>query len=132
MKNTLIRLLLVTLAAAVVIGCRPTQPVYNVSNASVVASTGQNVTQNQVKQAITRAGAGLGWVMRDQAPGHIVGTLNLRQHMAMVDIKYDAKSYSITYRDSQQLNYADGQIHQNYNGWVQNLQQAINTQLNLL
>jgi hypothetical protein len=47
----------------------------------------------------------------------------------VVDIEHDAKSYSIKYRDSQNLNFADGQIHKNYNGWIQNLDKAIRAQL---
>jgi hypothetical protein len=50
----------------------------------------------------------------------------------VVDIPYSAKSYSITYKSSSNLNYDGTTIHSNYNGWVQNLHKAINTQLNTL
>ena len=52
----------------------------------------------------------------------------------MVDIKYDHKSYSIDYKDSTNLNHdaAKGQIHRNYNGWIQNLDKAIQAQLSAI
>lgn len=60
---------------------------------------------------------------------NMVGTLNLRSHMAQVDIRYTTTSYSITYRDSKDLNYDGSNIHRNYNNWIRNLDQAIKQQL---
>ena len=45
---------------------------------------------------------------------------------------YSVKSYSIRYKDSTELGYDGGSIHQNYNGWVQNLDKGIRAQLNTL
>jgi hypothetical protein len=115
-----------------IVGCRAVAPVYNVEKAPVVSDAGTNVGADQVKKAIIRGGAGLGWMMKPVAAGHIVGTLNLRKHMAKVDIHYDAKSYSIKYKDSVELKYDGTNIHPNYNGWVQNLQRNIDIQLNML
>ena len=63
--------------------------------------------------------------MKEAEPGHIVGTLHLRKHMAIVDIPYSTNSYSILYKDSAQLDYNGDTIHQNYNGWITNLNNAI-------
>jgi len=82
-----------------------------------------------VKNAILRAGAGLSWAMRENKPGYITGTLTLREHFAVVDIKYDTQKYSILYKDSKNLKYDGTNIHNNYNGWVQRLNQAIQAQL---
>ena len=84
---------------------------------------------DDMQKAIVRAGAGLGWQMKVAEPGLIVGTLRLRSHMAVVDIKYDTKAYSITYKDSSNLDYDGANIHKNYNGWVQNLDNAIRVQI---
>jgi len=108
-------------------GCR-TAPLVNVTDQSVVASQ-SNYTEDDVKKAIVRAGAGLGWNMNADKPGHILGTLHLRSHMAQVDINYDKEKYSITYKDSENLNYDGEIIHKNYNGWIQNLDRAIKIQL---
>lgn len=109
-------------------GCR-SAPVYNVDDATVVTSTGHEISMDQTRKAIVKAGTGLGWVMADVDPGHSVGTLVLRDHVAKVDINYTPKSYSITYKDSTNLKYDGTNIHSNYNGWIHNLQNAINAQL---
>ena len=83
-----------------------------------------------MKKAIIAAGAGLGWAMNSTEPGHIVGTLNVRSHGAVVDIPYTTESYSILYKDSTNLKYSSsGTIHSNYNGWIQNLNRAIKANL---
>lgn len=106
------------------------QPIYNVEQSPIVAQ--KSLSMNDVRTAIIRAGSGLGWQMQPEGPGRIKGTLNVRQHMAVIDITHDTKSYSIKYRDSQGLNAKDGTIHKNYNGWVQNLDKRIRNELNLL
>jgi hypothetical protein len=49
--------------------------------------------------------------------------------VAVVDIKYNTKTYSIIYKSSQNLDYDGKNIHSNYNGWIQRLNQAIQSQL---
>lgn len=114
--------------AAAVAGCS-TQPIYNVDQTA--ATSGRPLTQEQVRSAIIRAGAALGWQMKDEGPGMLVGTLHLRAHTAVVSIPYTANSYSIKYRSSVNLEESGGKIHKNYNGWIQNLQKGIATQLTL-
>jgi len=109
------------------VGCG-TAPVRNVDSAMI---PGEN-SINTVEKAISRAGAGLGWVMTKKSDGNITGKLALRSHLAVIDITYDKSSYSIKYVDSTNLNYTGGEIHTNYNGWIENLQKAINIQLSIL
>jgi len=123
--------LAVVVLAAAVAGCR-TAPILNVENQAVAVPAGKTVTDEQVRSAIIRAGAGLGWQMKDEGPNKLVGTLVLRTHTAVVDIPYSTTNYSIKYRSSINLEESGGQIHSNYNGWIQNLQKGINTQLSLL
>ena len=52
--------------------------------------------------------------------------------MAKVDINYNTKTYSITYKDSSDLDYDGTKIHKNYNGWIQNLDNAIKVQLSAI
>ncbi|MBE0495278.1 MAG: hypothetical protein IBX45_02585 [Campylobacterales bacterium] len=114
-------------------GCRTTA-LYNVEKAPVVASSNKKLTAQDTEKAIMRAGGRLGWVMKKVENGHIEGTLNIRKHMAAVSIRYTANEYSINYLNSSSLNYdpATSTIHQNYNGWVQNLDNAIRVQLSML
>ena len=132
MKKTTIRkiafsaMIVLTMA---LIGCR-TAPVYNVTDAPVNVS--EKATAEDVKKAILSAGAGLGWQMKEVEPGHIVGSLFLRKHSAVVDIPYSKDSYSINYKDSSELDYDGSNIHSNYNGWIQNLDRAIQARLSIL
>lgn len=107
--------------------------ILNITNAPVKTLSGNELTLEQATKAIVLAGMGLKWEMEVTTPGHIVGTLSLRNHQAVVDVIYDTKTYSITYKNSQNLLRLDEYgkpygIHPNYNGWIENLNQAIRTQ----
>jgi hypothetical protein len=90
----------------------------------------------QVTKAIKAALVGRTWAVTSEEPGHIVSTLNLREHMAKIDIVYDVQTIKITYLDSGELLYAQkkGQrmIHHNYLAWIQNLVTDMNRNLMLL
>ena len=110
--------------------CR-TAPIHNVHDAAI--ATGKtNASLEDIQKAIVRAGASLGWNMSSVRPGLMTGTLHLRKHVAVVEVRYDTKNYSILYKDSQNLGYNGSTIHSNYNGWIQNLNRAIQTQLTTL
>lgn len=126
------------LAAAIVLtaasltadaACMRCDPIYNVADAPVTSATGKALTNDQVKQAIIRAGAALGWVMKEAGHGKLTGHLAVRKHTAEIEIPYSPKAYSINYKGSTNLDEADGKIHKNYNGWIQNLSKGINAQL---
>jgi hypothetical protein len=112
-------------------GCARTQPVFDVIQAPVAANKA-NPSADDVRQAIVRAGSGLGWQMSPDRPGHVTGRLLMRSHVAVVDIDYAPKTYSIKYRESTNLNFEAGTIHRNYNVWIQDLDRAIKAQLQLL
>ena len=128
MKQKPVLVILVGIFVLAAAACARTAPIYSVSGAPVVVSS-VNHNSTDVKNAILRAGSSLSWQMREIEPGHIVGTLNIRRHTAEVDIYYDAETYSISYRNSSNLDYDGANIHSNYNGWVQNLDNAIKNQL---
>jgi hypothetical protein len=122
--------LLAIVSIVFVVGCR-TSPIFNVQNAAIPSSSDAKLKTDDVKKAIIRAGNSLGWTMEAAKPGAIVGTLRVRDHVAVVDIPYDENSYSILYKDSQNLKHTGTSIHSNYNSWVQNLDKAIKLQLNM-
>lgn len=90
----------------------------------------------QVSKAVRGALAGRGWTVTSEEPGHIVSTLNVREHMAKIDIVYDVQTIKISYLDSGELMYAqkEGQrvIHRNYLSWIQNLVNDMNRNLVLV
>jgi len=119
-------IMLSVLIAAV--GCRAV-PIYNVTDRAIVASGGKPKTLEETKAAIVDAGRARGWSMSDKGPGHLEGTLRVRSHVAVVDIRYTTTNFSITYKDSQVLHYDGTKIHPNYNSWIQNLQGEIEKRL---
>jgi hypothetical protein len=116
-------------AAAALTACSTLAPIQNVENVSVSSASNRPLSPADVRGAIVRAGAGLGWIMKDAGPGAIHGTLILRTHTAEVQIPYSATSYGIVYKSSVNLQESGGKIHRNYNGWIQNLNRGINAQL---
>ena len=84
-----------------------------------------------VQKAIIGAGVGLGWQMAIAKPGEIIGRINIRSHQAVVTIPYTTKSFSILYKDSNNLKYnAEKQtIHSQYTNWIQKLDGAIRSHL---
>lgn len=127
MRNS-VKLGALVIAVAALGGCT-TAPIMQVNDSAVATATGKRLSNDQVRSAIVRAGAALGWQMQDEGPNKLVGTLNLRNHTAVVEIPYSSTSYSIKYRSSVNLHEKDGNIHKNYNGWIQNLTRGISAQL---
>ena len=131
--TTHLRTALAAAAAALVLAaCQTLVPVYTVNDAAISTSSGKHLNAGQVRSAIITAGTSLGWHVVDAGPGRLEGTLHLRTHTAVVDIPYSGAKYSILYRSSEDLQAADGKIHKNYNGWVQNLDRQIRTEISRL
>jgi len=132
MKHSIRNILSVAIFIVFVVGCVGAVPIQNIENVPIVTASGNDASLKQVEEVIKRVGIKRGWIMKMQGKGHIVGTLFLRKHMAEVDIIYDTKSYSINYKDSKELNYAEGAIHPSFNKWVAYLDRDIKVELSLL
>lgn len=113
-------------------GCARTAPILELSDIPATTASGKALSASQVRNAIVTAGTSLGWRIADAGPGRLEGTLVLRAHTAVVDIPYSSAGYSIRYKRSENLNESGGQIHSNYNGWVQNLDRTIRTEISRL
>lgn len=84
-------------------------------------------------KTILEAGGSLGWNMKFQEDGLILARIVIRSHSATIRVNYTNDSYQITYITSTNLNYTDEYtIHKNYNGWIENLSNAISARLNSL
>ncbi|MDR3177710.1 MAG: hypothetical protein LBT96_01875 [Campylobacteraceae bacterium] len=106
------------------------QPIHNVENASIANS--KDISQAQIEQVILEAGAELGWKISKIKDGLIVAILTPPSYMVVIDIKYDASTYSITYRDGANLQYDGDNIDKNYNKWIKSLDEAIQKKLLLV
>lgn len=89
--------------------------------------TGRGTGASRADQ-IRRAGAAQGWVIETRAPGLLRGTLGRRSRLAVVDIPYDARRFTIRYAGSANLRYDGTSIDSDYNTYVQRLHRAIATQ----
>ncbi len=127
MKRFATHFALVVLAAVATVSCR-TSPVFNVVNAPF---TQPAPSLEEADAAIKRAGAALGWQSKTTEPGKILATLPIRSHVAIVDVTFNQKEFSIMYRDSTNLKYDGTEIHSNYNGWIENLRNGIIAQSSL-
>ena len=131
MNRTTLSLVLACLTLVVFTSCRTGGQIYNVIDNPITTACGKEPSLDQVTKAIIDAGAQKNWAMGVVKPGHIVGTLNIRTHQAVVDIPYTTKSYSINYKNSLNLNYdAEKQtIHNQYAEWIKYLDNAIRARL---
>lgn len=98
--------------------CRAS-PVYDVIQ--VPFDTPRPVSMTELGRAIRAAAADRGWTTKTISSGRIEARISARNHLAVVDISYDRRSFSITYKDSRNLNYDGANIHAKYNSWVRNL-----------
>jgi len=121
MKKLLKLSIFVLLSSLLFVGCG-VAPIYNVK--TKIDSPKSSAT---TYRAIKQAGTSLGWKITKIRPGVAQGKLYLRTHLAVVRIRYSAYSYSISYVKSKNLKYDPVKkvIHTNYNGWIQNLDRAI-------
>jgi hypothetical protein len=135
MKSKIFAYLLLALAfAAGPASARYPLPIVNHPDVAVVTSSGTAPSGERVKQAILAGAAAKGWTIAQQADGKIQATLVVRnKHTVVVLISYTPQKYSLTYKDSINMNYGERNgepvIHPFYNTWVQDLKDAIRTDL---
>ena len=112
------------MVAALLTGCARTAPIHNVNQTLT-----QRYSDNQMKLAIIEAGIGRKWVMTPVSPGVINGRLAQRDFVATIRITYTSQNYRIDYVSSENLKAGQGEIHNNYNRWIANLDQDIQLRL---
>jgi len=105
-------------------------PLYNANRVPIPVKM-QEAPLSEIATIIKKAGIRRGWAMQDDGVGKIVGTLNKRNHKAVVDILYSKTNYSIVYDNSVNLRHSGDKIHRKYNSWVKNLESDITKDLNI-
>ena len=128
MKRTALILVLALLVlASGSVGCKRTAPIQSYGNASVSAYG--NLSAGQVRDAIVRGASNIGWSIESDNPGLLTAKWTAREHIVTVDIPYSSSSYTIRYKSSVNMLAEGGEIHRNYNRWVERLQRNINAEL---
>ena len=123
----ILRLAVVALAfAALNAWARGSVPVIDHEAVVAVRANGQPASAEQIRAAMQAAGAQRGWHITPAGNGKALAALNVRgKHTISADIGFAHGKYSVTYRDSSNMNYAPGEgrgsIHPKYNAWVQTL-----------
>lgn len=111
------------LAFALFLSACSSKPVYTAKESF---SPELGFTDSQMSRAIVTALNDRQWVVQSVKPGMIKAAITVRgKHHAEVDIPFSPTSFEIAYRDSWGLNFKDGDIHGNYNRWVNRLRDNI-------
>jgi hypothetical protein len=144
MKYLATSLFIMLFISSVPAQARP-EPIVNFENQQIKRFDNKKLTMEEVQMAIRNSAEKMGWRVEPNGPGKIIATLVVRnKHTAVVDITYSPESYSITYKSSINLDYADSPqgapmieeggtvgvrkgpvIHPNYNKWVQQFNDEI-------
>lgn len=118
MRSLAVRIALLLIPAAALGACR-TAPIRDRLDQPLFVNGPPSLERSA--EAIWRAGRKLGWQVEPVAPGVERGTLRLRSHVAVVRIEHDETRFSVRYEASENLLASDGEIHDRYNAWVDNL-----------
>ena len=99
-----------------------------------VGPSGKTPSTDDLRGAITAAGALRGWQLIEEAPGRLTLRNVIRgKHTVVVAVVYDAQGFQIDYVSSENLNFRQrrGQayIHPKYHQWVANLAQDISAKV---
>lgn len=101
-------------------------PIVDIENAPVPAGLSmEQIQQRLITGVLSRKGR----TIEAAAAGRIGVRFSVRSHLAFVDITFDEATYSITYKDSHNLDYKKSKgrekIHRNYNKWVHTLNREL-------
>ncbi|NRA10039.1 MAG: hypothetical protein HRU02_17925 [Myxococcales bacterium] len=118
---TRVTLVATCLTVALVVACR-TAPILNPDGP---LGPPASASLDDIAQAVVKAGTRLGWVIELEGPGEARGTLQLRNHEAVVKILFSKQNLQIDYVSSKKLYHSGNEIHRKYNNWVKKLRARI-------
>lgn len=110
--------------------CQRNPPLFDSPPNAIAAIGNHKLSLDEVRAAIMRGAASRKWTIQSQSPGIVtVEAVSRYKHEygLTVDVHYTETSFTITYRDSYNLDYnaKNGTIHPTYGYWVRNLEAAI-------
>lgn len=119
--RTLSRLVFILLLAGLA-ACSRVQPILTVHQQLPATTT---LNDEQLRTPLIRALTRVKWTIEEEEANRILARIDFRQHSASITIDYAGGRYDIRYRDSHDLDYADGKIHKRYNALVKKLNSVI-------
>lgn len=94
---------------------------------------GCKLSLSQVQSGIRRAMRRKQWIGKNLGPGHMEGKLLVRKHKLYVNIKFNTRSYHVTYKKSMNLSEQktdEGiRVHAHVNKWMRQLSNYISVYL---
>jgi hypothetical protein len=99
MRHFLGRFVCVAMALSLV-GCGQMVPIDSVNRSGTVDPT---LTMDQVREAIEDGAQNAGWVTKEQGPGQLIASYQIRRHNVVVMINYSEDTYSIDYKSSREM-----------------------------
>lgn len=132
---------------------RSPEGIVNYENIYIKTSSGRKLSDAEFKDAVVRAGKAYDWRFDSAPDGRLIGSLTVNEkHTISVSIGRTSENFSITYKDSINMNYGSQPksvdnpwmesakasarktpldpnaklIHPSYNVWVKTLFRAIN------
>ena len=129
---------IVVVILGLLVGCTREQPVYDVRDRAVPTNLAF-LGLVEIEKRIINAAAATQWQAKPIKPGLVRATNRRRNHVAVVKIEFNTRTYSIKYESSKNLLYGEGYvhssgsipavIHRNYNKRVRQLEFEIVRQL---
>lgn len=122
------RLVMIVLVGLLIGSCAyREQPVYNVDKP--LPPSAQNLSSAEVEKRIIEGGAIYKWEFRRVGDGHLVAVHTQPKYSATVDVYFDRQGYKIIKQSTVGFRDTGTTIHNHYNGWIQNLEKAIDARL---
>jgi len=146
--KTILRLVAISVSILFVTGCVSLLPPLHIINDRTIF---QELSEQQVKEAVYKGIVAAGWTIENAAPGKILATYTRKRHTVAVNIRYTEKNYSINYAYSINMKVhcteedkaktiiltkwpeetcggaRPARIHRAYNKWVERLHSKIKT-----
>ncbi len=131
-RQFIIALFLVVLATPA-LGRSPV-PVVDFKDEAILTTGDKTFSNAQVRDAIIRAAASMGWTLVPAGDQKFVATLVVRnKHTVVANITYGPEKYSVVYMSSINMKYGIDNgvpvIHPYYNDWARKLVGAIRAEL---
>ena len=106
----LLQALLITLALCSAAQARESVPIINFENQAIITASGKRLSSDQIKAAIIRAASTVQWAASENGNDQLMSaTLTVRnKHTMRVSIAYTSDKFSVTYKDSINMNYRVG------------------------
>ncbi len=110
------------------------QSIHRVDSSNYGYAARDDLKVSELQPVVENAASGKGWKLSGVQTGSFTGMREWGggKHSVVVDVSYNPKGFSISYKDSQGLTYTGTTIHHSYNEFVIQLENAIKAAVSLL